>query len=265
MSALRRLAVDVMLAAMNAPNEPRKYPLAPNQESAVGRQEGSWPFQRGDGYENPSLERYTDMRFDSRPGRHRKWVVALAATLALLMLVVLGLMVAIYAEARGDEARPVDAIIVLGAAQYNGRPTDVLESRLQHSLDLYNRGLAPVIIVTGGKQEGDAFTEAETGEQWLMDRGVPQSAILMENQGRDTWANISGAREASRGRNIDSVLIVSDGFHLFRAERMANAVGFDAYTSPAPDSPIRPWSGVEFSYVIRETVAVIVQIPRWLF
>lgn len=254
-----------MLAAMNAPKERRNYPAGPNQEPVTDTDERKRPFQRGDGYENPSLERYTDLRFDSQPRGRRKWVVAIAAVLTLIAVVVLGLMAAIYAEARGDEARPVDAIIVLGAAQYNGRPTDVFESRLQHGLDLYNRGLAPVIIVTGGKQNGDTYTEAETGEQWLLNRGVPQSAILMENQGRDTWENIDGAHKAAEGRNIKSVLIVSDGFHLFRAKRMAEAVGFDAYTSPAPNSPIRPWSGVEFSYVIRETVAVIVQMPRWLF
>lgn len=250
---------------MNTPNEPRNYPAAPNQEPVSDREAGSRPFRRGDGYENPSLERYSDLRFAAEPRGHRKWVVAIAAVLGLLALLVLGIMAAIYAEARGDEARPVDAIIVLGAAQYNGQPTDVFESRLQHGLDLYNRGLAPVIIVTGGKQDGDAYTEADTGRQWLVNRGVPEGAILMENQGRDTWENIRGAYDAAEGRNVRSVLLVSDGFHLFRAERMAEAVGFDAYTSPAPDSPIRPWSGVEFSYVIRETVAVIVQIPRWLF
>lgn len=253
-----------MLATMSRTNEPHKYPLTPNQQPVSKRVDDHRPSQRVDGYGNPSLERYTDLRFDAQPRGHRKWVVAIAAILGLILLMVLGLVAAIYAEARGDEARAVDAIIVLGAAQYNGQPTDVFESRLQHGLDLYNQGLAPVIIVTGGKQEGDTYTEAETGQQWLLDRGVPQGAILMENKGRDTWDNIRGAREAARGRNIESVLIVSDGFHLFRAERMAEAVGFDAYTSPAPDSPIRPWSRLEASYVIRETVAVIVQIPKWL-
>lgn len=254
-----------MLAAMKTPNEPPKYPEAPNQEPVSEAADGSGLFQRGDGYENPSLERYTDLTFGDQPRGHRKWVIVIAAVLALIVIIVLGFVAAIYAEARGDEARPVDAIIVLGAAQFNGRPTDVFESRLQHGLDLYNRGLAPVIIVTGGKQEGDTYTEAETGEQWLIDRGVPEGAILMENEGRDTWANLRGARDAAQGYDIESVLIVSDGFHLFRAERMAEAVGFDAYTSPTPNSPIRPWSGLEVSYVIRETVAVIVQMPRWLF
>src|SRR5699024_2294363 len=100
---------------------------------------------------------------------------------------------------------------------------------------------------------------------WLMDRGVPEAAILMENEGHNTWENMQGAKQAASGYDIKTVLVVSDGFHLFRAERMADAVGFEAYTSPTPHSPIRPWSAEEFGYVIRETVAVIVQMPRWLF
>ena len=87
----------------------------------------------------------------------------------------------------------------------------------------------------------------------------------MENEGNDTWASMQNVDEVTRNRDIGTVLIVSDGFHLFRSERMANAVGFEAYSSAATDSPIEPWSGDEFSYVIRETGAVILQAPEWLF
>lgn len=191
--------------------------------------------------------------------------MALAAVLLLVPLLILGVMGAIYWEARHDDARPVDAILVMGAAQYNGDPSEVLEARLDHALELYRQGLAPVIIVTGGNQPGDAYTEAGTSEQYLIDRGVPPDAILMEDMGRDTWASMQNAATVAADRDIDTVLVVSDGFHLFRSERMAEAVGFDAYSSPTPGSPIEPWSGIEFSYVIRETGAVIVQIPDWLF
>lgn len=250
---------------MSKSNETPHHPDGPNQEPVSEKANSTWPFQRTDGFENPSLERYTDLRFGEEKRGHRRWVVTIAALLALAAIIVLGFMVAIYAESRDDEAREVDAIIILGAAQFNGRPTDVFAARLQHGLDLYNEGYAPWIIVTGGKQEGDAFTEADTAETWLINRGVPESAILKETVGRDTWQNLQGARDAGEPHDIETVLIVSDGFHLFRAERMANAVGFESYSSSAPDSPIRPWSATEFSYVIRETVAVIVQIPRWLF
>lgn len=225
----------------------------------------TWPTGIATEYENASLDAYTDLDSLHRQRSHRKWRIATAAVFVLGFSIILGTMFAIYAQARRDESRPVDAIIILGAAQYNGRPSDVFEARLQHGLDLYNQELAPWIIVTGGRMEGDAFTEAETAETWLMNRGVPQSAILMENEGRDTWGNLQGAWDAAEPHGIHTVLIVSDGFHLFRAERLANAVGFKAYSSPAPASPITPGSKTEFSYVLRETAAVIAQMPRWLF
>jgi uncharacterized SAM-binding protein YcdF (DUF218 family) len=256
-----------MLPAMEMKSRDRRATTSPgghpNIEPPQPQRQG---FRRKNArYENPSLERYTDLRFEQRPGGHRKWVVAIAGLFLIAALVVFGFMTAIYIQARNDEARQVDAIVVMGAAQYNGRPSEVLSARLDHALALYNGGYAPLIIVTGGKMEGDAFTEAGTSEQYLLDRGVPQHAILMEDEGRDTWDSMQGVAKVAEGRGIGSVLIVSDGFHLFRSERMADAVGFDAFSSAAPESPIRPWSANEFSYVIRETGAVILQMPDWLF
>ncbi|MCO5227640.1 MAG: YdcF family protein [Thermomicrobiales bacterium] len=254
-----------MLRAMNTPNDAPHYPAGTNQEPVSDHAASTWPFQKRDGYENPSLERYSDLRFEEHPRGHRKWAVAIAVVLVAIAAIIAGFMIAIYAQARSDETRKVDALLVLGAAQYNGRPTDVFEARLQHTLDLYNQGYAPYIIVTGGKMEGDQFTEGDTAATWLENRGVPTSAIIIENEGRDTWDTLEGAWVLSRPYDVHTILIVSDGFHLFRAERMANAVGFEAYSSAAPDSPIRPWSATEFSYVIRETGAVVLQIPKWLF
>lgn len=243
--------------------DPRTH-MASDQPSSPGGSFGE--RERKSRLENPSLDHYNDLRFDQSPRRgHRRWIVVLAGLLLLVFLVILGVMAAIYWQARHDEARPVDAIVVMGAAQFNGRPSEVLEARLDHALALYREGLAPVIIVTGGKQPGDVYTEAGTSEQYLLDRGVPADAILMEDTGDDTWASIQNVADVVKGHDIQKVLLVSDGFHLFRSERMANAVGFDAFSSPAPNSPIEPWSGDEFSYVIRETGAVILQAPEWLF
>lgn len=256
-----------MLRAMEMQSRDRRtsttyYPPEDSERSSTRRS----GFRRShDQYENASLERYTDLRFEGTSPGHRRWVIALAALILAAALLVLGFMAAIYVEARNDEARQVDAIVVMGAAQYNGRPSEVLSARLDHALTLYNEGYAPTIIVTGGNMPGDVYTEAEVSEQYLIDRGVPQDAILMENEGRNTWDSMQGVDAVTTGRDIESVLIVSDGFHLFRSERMANAVGFESYSSAAPNSPIHPWSANEFSYVIRETGAVILQMPDWLF
>lgn len=245
--------------------------LPPDQKTSFAEQPSTTggPFglrRHNPRHGNSSLDSYSDLRFNSAGRRkHRRWVVVLAAVLALIPLLIIGVMTAIYWEARHDETRPVDAIVVMGAAQYNGRPSEVLEARLDHALDLYRQEYAPVIVVTGGQQPGDVYTEAGTSEQYLIDRGVPPEAILMEDTGQDTWESMQNVAQVLEGRNISSILIVSDGFHLFRSERMAKAVGLDAYSSAAKDSPIRPWSAGEFSYVIRETGAVILQAPDWPF
>lgn len=250
---------------MSKSDETPYHPDGPNQEPVSGRATNAWPFQRTDGYENPSLERYSDLRFGEQKRGHRRWVVTIAAVLALMALITLGFMAAIYAEARRDETQHVDAIIILGTTQNYGTPSAHLEARLQHGFDLYAAGYADWIIVTGGRVEGDPYTEAGVSRDWLINMGVPASAILYEDEGRNTWQNMTGAWTAAEPHGIETVLIVSDGFHLFRAERMANAVGFDSSSSATPYSPIKPWSADELTYVIRETVAVIVQMPRWLF
>lgn len=216
-------------------------------------------------YNNPSLDRYTDLRKPAKRRKHRRWVIALAIVLVVLAAIPILTMSAIYITARNDQARSVDAIVVMGAAQYNGRPSPVLEARLERALELYQQGFAPMMIVTGGNQPGDVYTEGGTSQQWMIDRGVPENAILVEDSSNNTWDSWQGVKRLAESQNIHSVLIVSDGFHLFRSERMAEAVGFDAYGSPATNSPIRPWSGDEFGYVIRETAATLVQIPDWLF
>lgn len=207
---------------------------------------------------------------DPPPAPHRRkrrlpWILSIFLFLVLAIpLLLLSLMGAIYWQARTDETVRSDAIVVLGAAQWNGRPTDVLQARLDHALTLYEDGYAPVIIVTGGKQVGDAFTEAETSRNYLVDRGVPESAILLENTSHSTWGNIDGIHNIDAAENIHSLLIVSDGFHLFRAEMMARHAGFEVHSSAAPGSPIKKWSGTEFSYVVRETAGVIAFLPKYL-
>lgn len=176
----------------------------------------------------------------------------LAATLLLLSLVI-----AIYWQARSDQARPVDAIVVLGAAQYDGRPSPVLQARLDTALEAWNEGWAGVIIVTGGKLEGDRFTEAEASRDFLVANGVPESAIFLENEGHSTEQSLDGVALIMDEQQLQSALFVSDGFHLFRTKFIADSLGIDGYGLPADDSPIAPNSPNEFFYVLREAAAVI--------
>lgn len=200
----------------------------------------------------------------ARPSRKRRVILPLIAIAILAVPLLIGSLVgAIYWQARTDEATQSDAIVVLGAAQYNGRPSEVLEARLEQTLELYDAGFAPLIVVTGGKMEGDVYTEAETSRNYLVSRGVPVGAIVVEDQSRDTWASMRGVDDVLEGRDVESLLIVSDGFHLFRAELMARELGYSVHSSAATESPIRPWSSTELSYVVREAGGVIAFIPNY--
>ena len=143
----------------------------------------------------------------------------------------------VWSTGRSDEARAVDAIVVMGAAQYDGRPSPQLAARLDHAVSLWNDGLAPVVIVTGGNQEGDRFTEASTSAAYLVERGVPSAAIVQEDAGSTTHDSLDRAR-ALVDESVETVLIVTDPYHALRSKLTAEEVGFTAYVSPAPDSVV---------------------------
>ena len=163
----------------------------------------------------------------------------------------------IYRQARSSEAHSAGAIVVLGAAQFNGTPSQVFRARLDTAAELYQQGYAPLIVVTGGRLQGDRYTEAESGRNYLVDRGVPADAVLMENISHNTAASFDGVEKLLGPRGIDSLLIVSDGFHLYRSKMLANDAGFAAYGFPAENSPIRPGSATELRYMARELFGVL--------
>lgn len=150
--------------------------------------------------------------------------------LALLLYVAVTFLQVWRASSRDDLAR-ADAIVVMGAAQYDGRPSPVLEARLNRALDLYERGLAPRIVVTGGRQAGDTFTEATSGYNWLRSHGVPDSAILKEVHGRSTVESLQATARFLGEQGFDDVLLVSDGYHALRALGIAREVGLDPHVS----------------------------------
>jgi uncharacterized SAM-binding protein YcdF (DUF218 family) len=187
-----------------------------------------------------------------------RWAVTIAIMIILSVGLFAGSLIsAIYLAAGRDQERPVDAIIVMGAAQFNGVPSAVLRARLDTTYRAWMDGVAPVIIVTGGKLPGDNFTESESSRDYLVDRGVPRNAILLEGEGRNSAESLRHAAQIARDHHIRRVLIVSDGFHLFRSKMIAEDNGLTAYGLPCDDSPIGRWSRTEFDYVIREAGGVI--------
>lgn len=185
----------------------------------------------------------------------RRWLLPVLVFLLLAgPILELALVGAIYVQARTDQARPVDAIVVLGTTQYNGVPSPTLQARLDRAVELYRDGIAPLIVVTGGNLPGDVYTEAETGQIYLVEAGVPERAILLENAGNDSWQSMNGVAGILAARNLDRILLVSDGFHLLRLKMMARDLGLTAYATASKDSPIA--GSEEFGYVVREAFAI---------
>jgi uncharacterized SAM-binding protein YcdF (DUF218 family) len=154
-----------------------------------------------------------------------------AAAVAVTYLGVTGFQV--WRAAREDQARPADAIVVLGAAQYDGRPSPVYRARLDHAAELYQRELAPMVLVTGGRRPGDRFTEAAAGAGYLAAHGVPEDAIVLESGGSDSWTSLQAAARVLGDRR--HVLLVSSPYHALRIRHIAGELGLDAHSSPTAD------------------------------
>ena len=190
--------------------------------------------------------------------RPRAKLALKVVTLFVAVLVVyLGVtFVHVWRAAHRDQAQPAQAIVVLGAAQFDGRPSPVLRARLDHALGLYRRRLAPVIVVTGGGQPGDRFTEATASANYLLKRGVPDDDVLREVSGRTSFQSLSSVATFLHDRSINRVLLVSDPFHAYRIAAIADELGLEGHTSPTRTSPIGGVSQVR--YYARETAAVAV-------
>jgi uncharacterized SAM-binding protein YcdF (DUF218 family) len=144
----------------------------------------------------------------------------------------------IWQQGERDEQRPVDAIVILGAAQYDGRPAPVLRARIDHALALWYDGLAPYLIVTGGKRPGDRTTEAAVARAYAVTHDVPEDRILAEDEGRNTLESMQEVARLMRENDLHSALFVSDPTHMLRVLRMADDLGIRAYGSPTRTSPI---------------------------
>ena len=165
----------------------------------------------------------------------------------------------VWDQSRDDEVRAADAIVVLGAAQYDGEPSPVLKARLDQATYLWNEGLADNVIVTGGKQEGDRFTEAEASHMYLETQGIPTERIFEEEEGTTTLESLEKVREIADNNGIDSVLVVSDPLHSERVKRMATDLGFDeVYASPASYVSLDRSRETKAKQLVREVGSLIV-------
>jgi uncharacterized SAM-binding protein YcdF (DUF218 family) len=167
------------------------------------------------------------------------------ALVAILFVYLAVTFVQVWMSARRDEARPSQAIIVLGAAQYNGTPSPVLAARLDHAIDLYRAHIAPVIVVTGGRQPGDQYTEAGAGAAYLHEHGIGEHAILRETTSRTSWESLEAAARFLKSRGMVRVVLVSDPYHSERIAAIADDVGLDAVTSPTRTSPIKGFAALK--------------------
>jgi len=186
----------------------------------------------------------------------RVFFTGVFATVMLVLVLVLVLGILVDHQAARDEMGPADAIVVLGAAQWNGKPSPVLQARLDHAYDLWKAKYAPAIIVTGGTGDGDKYSESAVARQYLIGRGIPASALLMEQQGRSSYESMVGASTLMQQRGWQRALLVSDPFHMLRLKRMADDLGLTGLTSPTRTSPIVSGSETEWYYKVREVVTL---------
>lgn len=159
--------------------------------------------------------------------------------------------------ARHDDRTRVDAIVVMGASQWDGTPTEVFAARLDHGAALWDDGVAPVVVTVGSKLKGDRFTEAGSGRSYLIDQGVAANRIVAVPQGHDTWKSLVAVHRLADRRGWDSIVLVSDPWHMFRARAMAERLGFTATTSPTRSGPSVWTRETEAKSITRETLAYV--------
>lgn len=182
---------------------------------------------------------------------------AILGAVLILGLVIGGTAFRVWQVGRVDNRAHADAIVVLGAAQYNGKPSPVLRARLQHAKRLYDAGVAETVVTSGGGQPGDAYTEAESGAMWLTQHGVPATDTMAVARGNDTLGTLRAVAQAVSDRGWHSAVLVSDPWHSLRARTMARDLGIDASVSPTHTGPMVQTRETEVRYIVRETGALL--------
>jgi uncharacterized SAM-binding protein YcdF (DUF218 family) len=188
-----------------------------------------------------------------KPRSYLRTTVGVAAVVLIAWVIS---MIAVERVGRRDEAQRADAIVVLGAAQYVGRPSPVLRARVDHAVSLWKRGLAPTLILTGGTGVGDTTSEAAVARKYAMSQGVPDRVIVVEIKGRTTSESMRAVARIMDDREQSSVILVSDPFHMLRLSILARRFGLEPYTSPTRTSPITSNREEHWKYMVSESVKV---------
>ncbi len=181
-------------------------------------------------------------RLGAREGasRRRFWFRFFSALILAILLYAAVVALAVIDHAKKDETRSVDVIVVFGAAEYAGKPSPIYRARLEHALNLFQRGFAPVVIVTGGAGNDPVFTEGGVGRDYLIARGIPEPQLIAETQGEDTQQSARRVANIMRANGMKTCLAVSDGYHLYRIKGMLGREGVTVYGAPRPE--LRPSS-----------------------
>ena len=201
----------------------------------------------------------TPARFTA-PRRDRRWLRnvrrSVLGVVVLALAVPAWITVNIVTTGSDADTRPAQALIVLGATQYDGRPQDYFKARLDHAADLFTHNVAPLVVTVGGRAPGDRFSEAEAGRDYLVKQGVPVAALLAVSEGRDTWGSLVAADKVLRARGITRVLVVSDPWHMFRSESMGRSLGWDTTGNAVTTGPSVDAAN-KWPYVVRELGAYL--------
>lgn len=190
--------------------------------------------------------------------RRPRWLVRVVIGVLLVgVLVVGGTAVRVWQVARVDDRRPVDVVVVLGAAQYDGAPSPIFAARLRHAQQLYNQGVAKQIVTVGGRRAGDGYTEAEAGRRYLISRGVPSRVVKALGEGSDTLKSLRTVASVATSAHWRTALLVSDPWHSLRARTIARDAGLRSWTSPTRSGPVVQTRETQARYIVRETGALL--------
>jgi len=192
----------------------------------------------------------------SRKQRHLPWIWIIAAICTFALAYLGSICLQIESAANQQQLHPADAIVVFGAAEYSGRPSPVYRARLDHALELFQRGIAPVIITTGGAAADPEYNEGGVGHDYLMHRGVPDASLVAETQGSDTAQSASRVAVIMRANHMQSCVAVSDAYHVFRIRQLLRHEGLQVYVAPRPDSRPHSWSQ-SAEAVLREAMSYV--------